>query len=80
MNRLKKIALIKGILNGTRSLAELRPRRFAIMHEHPDTGQLSPCSPYGTCSVDDEKAQRNAELYELSKGDPTITVIKIVYE
>jgi len=79
MNRLKKIALIKGILNGTRSLAELRTPHFAIMHENPDTGQLSPCSPYGICREDDEKAQRNAKLYELSKGDPTITVIKILY-
>lgn len=80
MNRLNKIDLIKSILKGTRSLAELRPRRFAVMHEHPDTGQLLPCSPYRKCSEDDEHARRNARLYELSKTDPSISVIRIVYE
>ena len=77
MNRKEKIDLLKGILKGTRSPAELRPRRFAIAYQNPDTGQFSPYRKFGQSP---EQAERNARLLEKSKTDASITVIRIVYD
>lgn len=75
MNRKDKIDFIKGILKGIRSPYELKKRRFVILYENPDTGQLS---PYNT-GQSPEQAERNASLYMKAKADPSITVIRVVF-
>lgn len=78
MTRRNKIDLIRGILKGTRSVTELRPTRYAIAYEHPDTGAVTGRSPYAAVD-DDARIQRNERLLEQSKSDPSITVIRITY-
>lgn len=78
MTRKSKIDMIRGILKGTRSAAELRPARFAIAHTDPITGELTARKPYGS-GQDDESYQRNEQLLKQAETDPSITVIRIVY-
>lgn len=78
MKRKTKIEFIKGIMTGRRSPAELWPQRYAVAYEHPETGRLSPFSPYAKQSEIDRNS-RNAQLFELSQSDESVTLIRVQY-
>lgn len=78
MNRKDKIDFIKGILKGIRSPYELKKHRFAIAYQNPDTGQLSPFSPYAKQSEIDHNS-RNAQLFKLSQLDKSVILIRVQY-
>lgn len=78
MDRRQKLALLKGIIKGARSIHETLVPLVAVAIEDPETGELTPYAGSGY-STDPAREARNAELLRLAKLDPSIVVIKIVY-